>query len=382
MVCGGVEKELITILGRFDPNVYDITVLLLYRQDLEIVKSLPDYVHLIDLDVDRKYYCGSAADIISMRLKKGRFFEAGRIAMEVGSRHNSTPAVISLDGIPTLPERYDIAVCYHMHSPVVLRYVIEKLKAEKKIAWIHNDFSTTGFRVQQYARWLNCYDLIVGVSQRLSDEFSERCPELKDRTITVHNIVDSGEITEKAQDQSEVEPEFLCDKRFKLLTVGRFVEQKGFDIAINACAILKNRAVNLAWYAIGYGEQEQVLQELIQKHGLENTFFVLGRKDNPYPYMANADLYVQPSRHEGFGLTLAEAKTLDKLIVCTDFAGASEQLDNGKNGVIVPVCTPEAMAEAIEQLYFDSEYRDQLLTHIRTDKKEDGWRHIEELFRI
>ena len=382
MVCGGVEKELITILKRFNPNEYDVTVLFLYQQETEMLESLPESVRLVDLDIDPKYFCGSTTDIISTRLKKGHVLEAGQIAVEVGFRHKSSPAVISLDGMPALPERYDAAVCYHVHSPTVLRYVVEKVNAKKRIAWIHNDFSTTGFRVQQYARWLNCYDLIVGVSRRLSDEFSERCPELKDRTITVHNIVDSGEITEKAQDQSEVEPEFLCDKRFKLLTVGRFVQQKGFDIAIKACVILKSRGVNLAWYAIGYGEQERSMRTLIHEQGLDDTFVILGRKDNPYPYMANVDLYVQPSRHEGYAITIEEAKALDKLIVCTDFAGASEQLENGKNGVIVPTCTPEAIAAAIERLFLDGAYRDELLSRIRAGEKTDGWRQIEELFQV
>ena len=193
--------------------------------------------------------------------------------------------------------------------------------------------------------------------------------------------MDDEEINAKAADLSNIEKTFIEDKRFKLVTVGRFVEQKGFDIAIGACKTLKQKGLNIAWYAVGYGNEEDAMRDVIAQNALENEFIILGRKDNPYPYMANADLYVQPSRHEGYPITLCEAKALKKLIVCTNFAGADEQIVNGQNGVIVAEINVESVADAVAQLYENKEYRNRLQVQIEAETTENDWKKIEKIFK-
>ena len=75
MVCGGVEKELITILNRFNPQEYELSVLLFYSQDREMEKKIQSNVKLINLRIDKKYYCGSFKAVLQERIKKGELME-------------------------------------------------------------------------------------------------------------------------------------------------------------------------------------------------------------------------------------------------------------------------------------------------------------------
>ena len=136
MVCGGVEKELLTILNRFDPNEYELSVLLFYSQDLEMEKKIPKNVNVINLSIDKSYYCGSFKDIVRERCKKFEVIDLSRIVFNRLYKHIPLPVSISIEDFPGLNETYDYAVCYHMHSPLVLKYVAEKINARIKYAWI------------------------------------------------------------------------------------------------------------------------------------------------------------------------------------------------------------------------------------------------------
>lgn len=380
MVCGGVEKELITILKHFNPKEYELSVLLFYSQDKEMEKKLPSNVKLINLQIDKNYYCGSLTTVFQERIKKGEFVEAVKIVKNRVCKGVSVPVSISLNKITTPKEEYDYAVCYHMHSPIVLKYVAEKITAKKKYVWIHNDFATTGFHIAQYDIWLKKYHAVFGVSERLTSEFQELCPAYCNRAFTLHNIVDKEDILLKAQDVSSLDQDFAQDKKFKIVTVGRFVEQKGFDLAIKAASILKKQGVEFTWYAIGYGKDENSMRSLIDEYNIKDYFIILGRKDNPYPYMKLADLYVQPSRHEGYAITIEEAKVLRKMIVCTNFAGASEQVKNNQTGIIVDTLSEEDIAKAIVTFIVKCEYKKEFQRNIDAAVYENGWNAIQEVF--
>ena len=115
MVCGGVEKELITILNRFNPQEYDLSVLLFYSQDKEIEKKIPNYVKIINLQLDKNYYCGSLKTVIQERIRKGEIIEAVKIARNRIVKSIATPVSISLDKINALEELYDFATICILH---------------------------------------------------------------------------------------------------------------------------------------------------------------------------------------------------------------------------------------------------------------------------
>lgn len=349
MVRGGVEKELITVLKKMDSKLFQCEVLLLYIQNPEVVSEIPDWVKVTTLNIDSNYYCGSTASMVKARLKHGKILEAitlmGKRIFGLGTSHSNQ----SLDGIPQMEENYDVAVCYHIHAPLMLKYVATKVNATKKIGWIHNDFSQSGYPVQRLKKYLSVYHEFVAVSETVKNEFLDRCPEYCEITSVVHNALDEDEIQKKSLDIPENDT-YFSDNRVKILTVGRFTPQKGVDLAIEICRLLREQNANFCWYMIGWGPEEDKYRAMIERYELQDCVTILGERKNPYPYIDQCDVYVQPSRHEAYCMTILEAISLRKPIVCANFAGADEQIRNGETGWIVPVGDIEAFTEKIRFL--------------------------------
>lgn len=190
-------------------------------------------------------------------------------------------------------------------------YMAEKIKAKKKATWLHDEDFVWFRNVKKYA---DKFDRIFAASEAVKNSFIQRFPELKEKTEVFYNAIDTNLIIEKSL--------CPCDERltgnFIILTVGRLHNQKGYDIAIKTARLLKAAGVPFKWYAIGAGKEKEKLEKLIEKCGVKDCFFLLGRRDNPYVYMRQCDLYVQPSRHEGYVITLVEARTLGLPIVASD----------------------------------------------------------------
>lgn len=373
MVRGGVEKELLTILPHFPKNKYSVSVLIMYDSDKEISDQVSAKgATLINLGIDEKYYCSSTKDVVLQRMQRGHFIESIKVLALQGLKIGYTGSVISLKDIPSLGEHYDIAVCYHMHSQIAVKYVAEKISADMKYLWMHNDFVSTGFNPRRIKKFLSMYKYFVGCSEKVTDEFSKAIPEYAGKAITVHNITDTDEVKRMAQESID-DIRFLQRHGHTILTIGRYVPQKGYEDAIKASRILLDMGVDFSWYAIGFGSEEENLKKMISEFGLKERFFLLGKKANPYPYIKNCDIYVQPSRHEGFGLTVCEARIFNKPIVSTDFAGIREQIIDGFTGTIVPVGDSCEMAKKIYELMQNKElmtkYSDNLASETSQTEK-------------
>ena len=347
MVMGGVEKELISILRHLDTKEWDITLVLMYIIDQTVVDMVPDYVKVINLNIDKEYYCSDTITACRLRLKQGKIREALSLITKKTLRIGQTGSNVNIKEIPTIDGHFDTAVCFHMHSPLMVRYIAEKISAGKKIVWIHNDFSTSGYRPDKIINYLSKYDDIIGVSSQITEEFRVLCPQLYSKTKIVYNALDRDEIEAKSEEDIDSDFMKIIRNRLFLLTVGRMEEQKGYDTALKTALHLKSKGLSFLWGFIGDGSKMSEIQKQIVEYGLENEILIFGRRDNPYPFMKQCDIYVQPSRHEGYCLTVIEAKLLGKVIVCTDFTGVREQINDGKNGIIVSRDNPEILANAI-----------------------------------
>ena len=158
--------------------------------------------------------------------------------------------------------------------------------------------------------------------------------------------------------------------KIRLLTVGRLASQKGYDIAVEACRILKERGVDCTWYVLGKGPLENDVRGLISKYSLEGSFVLLGTRPNPYPYFRMADIYVQTSRHEGFGLAIAEARILNIPVVTTEFDSVYQQMKNGENGLVVGM-NAVSVADGIERLITDRGLYQHIKDFLKLEKHDD-----------
>lgn len=352
MIFAGVEKTLIELLKALSSCEYEITVLLVRaRGGLE--KNIPENVVVKELDVSDVQadllLAGGAKSVAKYYFKKGRFFKSAKILFQKALGNPIPEFEGRFDEIAELQDEYDYAVCYHMHMPFLVRFIAEKVKAFTKYAWIHNDFNVTKYKVWQLKKYLEHYDRFFAVSKQLETEFTQIFPEYADKTKVVYNLIDKKNILKQGDEQADW-PDSFNGKR--ILSVGRLNKQKGFDLAIEAAKKLRADNLNFRWYIIGEGKERQNLEKKIKKLGLGGSFVLLGAKKNPYPFFRECDIYVQPSRHEGYCTTTSEAKVFCKPIITTCVAGAEEQFTNDVTGLVTKI-DATSIAAAVSQLISD-----------------------------
>ena len=119
---------------------------------------------------------------------------------------------------------------------------------------------------------------------------------------------------------------------------------------------------------LGKGPLENDIKKYIQKHNLDDHFILLGVKSNPYPYIKNADIYVQTSKYEGFGLAIAEAKILNVPVVTTRFDAVNNQMINEKNGLVVEM-KADTVCNGITRLIENQDLKENILNYLKHEKK-------------
>ena len=183
------------------------------------------------------------------------------------------------------------------------------------------------------------------------DVLKNNFPNLSEKFVCLPNLISSKTISFLA---NQFYPkEFLNVDEIKIISVGRLVQIKGFDMAIEATKILKEKNIKFKWYIIGNGELKNTLERMRKNYNLENEIIFLGMRENPYPYLKNADIVVQPSRYEGKSMVLDEAKILGKPIVVTKYDTVFDQIKGGE-GKIVDM-NPKSIALGIEEMVQEKE---------------------------
>ncbi|MGN0228281.1 MAG: glycosyltransferase [Muribaculaceae bacterium] len=182
----------------------------------------------------------------------------------------------------------------------------------------------------------------------------------------IKDIYDGNLITEMSHLEA---PKAVNHSNLVIMTAGRLNKpQKGYDIALATAKELRDRNFRFHWYAIGEGPYRAEMEQYIAEHNLQEYFTLLGSTANPYSYMRQCDIYVQTSRHEGFGLTIAEARILNRPVVCTNFEACSMQMIDGKNGLVTSF-DPKDIADAIMRLASDKQLYSDIQDFLKSEKK-------------
>lgn len=372
MIVGGVEKSLIELTKVLSKNGNKITIYVIKKKG-DLQNCIPSNINCLEIPMKDEVRDSIAIGGIKVSMKEAiNSYDLRKIYMlsinYLKNLNEFTELRVDFDNIPVLEEKFDIVVNYHIHSPFLVRYVAEKVKSHKKFTWIHNDFYTTGYNINRLYNYLNYIDRFFCVSLKLKDEFTNLFPEFLEKTEVAHNIVPSQEIIVKADEFRPIEFEHYTG--LKILSVGRLEEQKGYDIAIRACKKLKEDGLHFHWFIIGEGTLKHSIEREINKRELKEYMHLLGVKLNPYPYIKNADVLVQSSRHEGWGIIVSEAKILNVPIVSTDVAGAKEQLKDGFNGTVVDI-NEESLYNGIKKLLCDADLRKKYIAELRKENNNE-----------
>lgn len=352
---GGAERALLGLLESFDYSKYDVSLFLM-RHEGDLFNLLPDKVHLLP---EIKEYTGLAVPMTSI-VKRGLFgVAAGRIIAKIKAKqyvksnnlksNNGVELEYShkytVKAMPAISDKeYDLAISFLTPH----YFAAEKVKAKKKIAWIHTDYSTVDVDVESEEKMWSKYDHIISISDACTKGFLSKFPNLESKILPVENII-SPDFIHKQADMEDVSGEMISGKALNLLSVGRFSTAKNFDNVPDICRRIVESGINVKWFLIGYGGDEEVIRSKIKETGMDNHVIILGKKSNPYPYIKACDVYIQPSRYEGKCVAVREAQILGKPVIITNYATASSQLKDGFDGVIVPLDNEEC-AEAIVDL--------------------------------
>lgn len=386
MRLGGVEKSLVDLLNLLCYNKdLDITLLLLEKEG-EFLECIPKSVKIKTCKFPYDIYLETTKTTkegILDALQKAKVWVALKVLVDcLRHKGNDQQEVLQdnyhrwLKRLSYEKEQYDIAVDYQGMVFFPTFYIAEFVNAKTKCTWIHNDVSAMPGDMTWQKEYYDCYDKVFCVSKQAMIETAKRMPFVSEKVDTFYNIIPVDEIIQKSQESCE-ELQGKC----KILTIGRLSPLKGYDIAFRAIARLCEAGYDVDYYIVGEGEQRSELEKLINELGMRSKIHLLGYQSNPYKFLKQCDIYFQPSRFEGFCITLGEAKIFNKPIVTTDFAGAREQIENNNTGIIIQFNEEEmcnGLLKMIESPTIRKTYAD-ALTEMNMQGANDVWKLLKML---
>ena len=332
MELGGIERSLLGLLDAFDYNKYNVD-LFLYGHHGPLMSLINENVNILPEVKELAYLRES----FKVKLKNKCFYSAVlRLKDELISKfhmvnNDTTWAKVMRRCAPKLQKHYDIALSFFRPFD----FIVEKVDADIKVGWIHTDYTNAGEILEVLEKDYARMDYIAAVSDQCAETFNSIFPNLKNRVITIENVLSRDYINKEAN-RYDVSDEMLLDGSIKLLTVGRFSYPKKMEEIPEICRRIRESGLNVKWYLIGFGKEEQLIRQKIREENMEKYVVILGKKENPYPYIKACDIYLQPSRYEGKAVTVREAQILNKPVIITNYATSNSQLQDGIDGVIVP----------------------------------------------
>ena len=361
MNIGGTEKALLTMLNEIDDSKYDITLLMLEEYG-GFLNEIPSFVKVKYVDEYKsiKPFVNEPPKILIKRLIKNKAYLIGLSTLLNYSISKITKNIsyyykYILKNIKGIDEEYDLAVAYAGPMDFITYFVLNKIKAKKKVQWIHFDINKIGFNRKFAKRNYKKFDKIFVVSEEGKEKLINLIPALNNKVEAFFNIISCNLIENMSKNEKSFDDLF---DGVRILTVGRLSKEKGQELTINVLARLKNEGYKVRWYCIGDGQEKYNYRNRIKRLDIENDYILLGSKLNPYPFMKDCDIYVQPSKHEGYCITLGEARCFDNPIVTTNFTGANEQIKNEVTGLVCDI-SEQGIYQAIKRLLDNKElYKD------------------------
>lgn len=378
MFIGGAERSLIGLLDSIDYTKYNID-LFLNRHEGEFLNLIPEKVNLLpQIDAYTNFDRPIKDVLFSKNFKYGIARLKAKADMrknvKLGNEHNvwSSLQFISNRLTPLLPnidKEYDLAINFLGIADVLG----QRIKAKKKLAWIHTDYTKLVPNKKLDRDTYSKVNYVVTVSTDCENQFLSVYPMLKEKSLVVENILSEKFIKKQANEKITDDKFEINNDQIKLVSIGRFTDAKNFDNVPHICKHILEKGIDVKWYIIGFGGDEALIKQKIKEFDMEQYVIILGKKENPYPYIKACDIYAQPSRYEGKAVAVREAQILNKPVVITNFETSKSQLTDGFDGIIVPMDN-EGCAEGICNLIKDKELQQRLIENTKitdyTNKQE------------
>ncbi|RDW22400.1 glycosyl transferase [Oceanobacillus arenosus] len=379
----GAEKSLVTLLSMLDYSRYSVD-LQLFSHGHALEELVPEEVNILEPLKYTNFTKQNVKDSIKYAIGEREYMMLySRLKYSIGIRRkeytNPQKAMIFWQSVSKViennPKTYDIAVSYAQGIPTF--YVAEKIKANNKFAWVNTSLIISEMERDYQTKFYDKYNKIIAVSYSAKEKYLDIFPFYSDKIKVIFDINNPILINKMSQIGKDYEDNY---NGIRILTIGRLSEGKGYDIALEACKRLKEKGINFKWYVLGKGPLKEEIEDFIIVHDLAEHFILLGVKTNPYPFIKDADIYVQTSRFEGFGLAIAEARMLNIPVVTTRFDAVFNQMIHEKNGLVVDM-NADAVSDGILRLINDQELRQSIVNYLHSEKK-GNTEEIEKVYQL
>lgn len=373
LACAGGEKSLLNLMAALDYDKYDVA-LQLFKYGCPWDKYIDPRVNVLPQLPYTRFTEMSLAKAVVYSLTHGKLkWLVARVKYSLILRKRKTLYNVAKSCIywqtqhscfDNIENKYDYIIAYAQGIPTF--YVSDKaLGTSKRLAWINVTYIPEepfkSFIEPVYSK----FDVVNAVSEQIKEIEGQHWPSIKDKLTVFRDPINPNTILKLSNEEITIRKN---DDILTLVTLGRLTPQKGYEISLDAAETLKQRGIKFIWYILGTGPLENELIQTVNNRGLSDNIIFLGVKDNPYPYLKLADIYVQTSRHEGFGLAIAEARLLNIPVVATRFNTVFMQMVDGKNGLVTDL-NGEAVADAIIRLYQDKQLYGDVVKYLRNEPK-------------
>jgi len=365
---GGIQKVLIDILNNLPKDNFEISLMVNLFQG-ELRNEIPTDIKIIKLARGREdfssFYPIQKIQLIFRRIK----------LMII----NTFPFVEQF----YYGQNYDIEIAFG--KPELKMVLNSPQKNSKKVAWVHWEFSHEPElnRSESVAAQLQKFDHVVFCSANVRKQVGMLYGTKFSNSSVIYNVIHPEQIIRQSKVQTEDIPEFE-DDLFTFVSVGRIKNGKGYPLLFNIHKDLWDKGLKHRILIIGDGDKFDELSQLAVKHGLENSFVLLGNKDNPFPYMKNADFFILPTQSEAYPLAVKEALILGIPVLATDTGGISEIISDGVDGVLMKY-DKEDISNKMEMLLSNPESVKSLKSGAKNAKNkfeiDEIYRQIENLLK-
>lgn len=319
---GGIQKSLKNLLELIDYTKYDVSLLLFndkYPSDLN------KNIHLL-----KSNWLLRIISLTKNQAKeKGKIIYLFRLMLAVLCKIFGSNMIYNIIFMFSKTQKdYDIALSYSNNgNPRSVYYgynkfVLKNVKAKTKITYLHVDYETMNMNNKNNRKEYKQFDKILTVSNYTKKIFLKYNQDLKNKVEVLYNTVPNN-INKKMKNPYNT-------KKFVIVTAGRLDDNKNPLLQIEIAKELVSKNLEFDWYFIGDGNLKSKLEEKIKEYKLEKFIHLLGNKQDVYPYLKFANVYVSTSKSESYGLSIVEALLLNTVVVSLEYPAINEIItDNG-----------------------------------------------------
>jgi len=330
---GGIQNSLVNLLKKINYEKFEVS-LIAFSVEESFKRLIPAEVKLIKMPKILALINTPSNDV----RKKGLSLYFIRKILAIGCKIFSGKVVYSLlFSLVNLKDMcFDLAISYTNNGNVKSvyfgsnKFVIDKIKAKRKISWLHVDYKAMNMSNKTNNKEYEKFDKIVCVSKDTEAKFLECCPQFENKTCVIYNIVDVNHIKNLSN------AEFVMKKdNFTILTVCRLDRNKNVEQCLRIASLLKEKHFDFQWLIVGDGPDRKKLEAMAYSLNVADNINFLGYKENPYSYIKNSDVFVSTSISESFGLSIYESLILGVPVVVRRYDAIDEVIRNKADGYIV-----------------------------------------------